>query len=217
MPVGGGAASAHRSTKFAPTRPVRAASSRCALYAEVDREGVGDVEQLDDRGPGWGVVAGQEDHLTAARLMGVCAQDIRRQRLGGLDEPATLLPAAPEAEVSPSIRGPVWWACYDQAMYRRQLGAALAPLGLLLAAAPAMVATSKHIAADVDLVAVRWPASASPDDEFTGQAVIDVWRLAAGRIVEHWDGFQNVPAESVSGYSMFSDVYTYPQGAPPVS
>src|SRR5207245_2683458 len=51
----------------------------------------------------------------------------------------------------------------------------------------------------------------------TGQAVSDVWRLTDGQIIEHRDGFQNLPAETVSGNSMFSDVYTYPQGAPMVS
>ncbi|MEA2642738.1 MAG: hypothetical protein QOF51_4132 [Chloroflexota bacterium] len=87
----------------------------------------------------------------------------------------------------------------------------------LKASTPGVVATIKHIAADGDLVAVHWQASATPDDEFTGQAVIDVWRLADGKIVEHWGGFQDVPAAAASGNSMFSDVYTYPQGAPTVS
>src|SRR5579884_1160247 len=82
---------------------------------------------------------------------------------------------------------------------------------------PGVVATIKHIAADGDLVAVHWQASATPDDEFSGQAVIDLWRLADGQVVEHWDGMQPVPASSVSGNSMFSDVYTYPQGAPFIS
>ena len=74
-----------------------------------------------------------------------------------------------------------------------------------------------ELPADGDLVAVHWQASATPHDEFTGQAVIDVWRLTDGQIIEHRDGFQNLPAETVSGNSMFSDVYTYPQGAPMVS
>lgn len=82
---------------------------------------------------------------------------------------------------------------------------------------PGAVATIKHIAADGDLVAVHWQASATPDDEFSGMAVIDLWRLADGQVVEHWDGMQPVPASSVSGNSMFSDVYSYPLGMPLIS
>jgi predicted SnoaL-like aldol condensation-catalyzing enzyme len=82
---------------------------------------------------------------------------------------------------------------------------------------PGVVATIKHMAADNDLVAVHWQASATPEDEFSGMAVIDLWRLADGQVVEHWDGMQPVPASSASGNSMFSDVYTYPQGAPAIS
>jgi predicted SnoaL-like aldol condensation-catalyzing enzyme len=82
---------------------------------------------------------------------------------------------------------------------------------------PGVVATIKHIAADGDLVAVHWQASATPDDEFSGQAVIDLWRLTDGVVVEHWDGIQPVPASSASGNSMFSDAYVYPQGAPTIT
>jgi len=97
------------------------------------------------------------------------------------------------------------------------VAAQLAVFATFKATTPGVVATIKHIAAGGDLVAVHWQASANPGNEFTGQAVIDVWRLADGKIVEHWNGFQNVPAETVSGNSMFSDVYTYPKGAPAVS
>jgi predicted SnoaL-like aldol condensation-catalyzing enzyme len=84
----------------------------------------------------------------------------------------------------------------------------LALFDSLKAATPGLVATVKHIAADGDLVAVHWQASATPEDEFSGQAVVDVWRVVGGKIVEHWDDFQDVPAQTASGNSMFSDVYT---------
>src|SRR5207237_10677071 len=56
---------------------------------DVDREEAGGVEQLDDRGLGRGVVAGQEDYPTAARLVGIGAQDLRPKRVGGLYQPGT--------------------------------------------------------------------------------------------------------------------------------
>jgi predicted SnoaL-like aldol condensation-catalyzing enzyme len=87
----------------------------------------------------------------------------------------------------------------------------------LKAKTPGLVATVKHIAADGDLVAVHWHASATPNNEVSGQAVVDLFRLANGKIVEHWDGYQDAPATTASGNSLFSDVYHYPQGAPTLS
>jgi predicted SnoaL-like aldol condensation-catalyzing enzyme len=79
---------------------------------------------------------------------------------------------------------------------------------------PAPVVTVKHILADGDLVAVHWHASVTPQNEFTGQAGFDLFRLDQGKIVEHWDVIQDVPAQSASGNSMFSDLYQYPGKAP---
>ena len=76
---------------------------------------------------------------------------------------------------------------------------------------PGLVATIKHIGADGDYVAVHWHASATPDDEATGQAAIDLYRVSDGKIAEHWDAFQDVPATTASGNSMFSDLYVYEQ------
>jgi predicted SnoaL-like aldol condensation-catalyzing enzyme len=93
----------------------------------------------------------------------------------------------------------------------------LALFDSLKSVTPGLVATVKHVAADRDLVAVHWQASATPDDEFSGQAVVDVWRVTGSTIVEHWDDFQDVPAQTTSGNSMFSDVYTSTPGTPALS
>src|SRR5215212_4471961 len=77
----------------------------------------------------------------------------------------------------------------------------------LKAKTPSLVATVKHVAADGDLVAVHWHASATPDNETSGQDVVDLFRLSNGKIVEHWDVYQDVPATTASGNSLFSDVY----------
>ncbi len=84
----------------------------------------------------------------------------------------------------------------------------------LKARLPGVVATVKRVAADGDLVGVHWQASATPQNENTGQAWVDLFRLANGKIVEHWDVHQDVPAKTASGNSLFSDVYKYPEGAP---
>jgi predicted SnoaL-like aldol condensation-catalyzing enzyme len=82
---------------------------------------------------------------------------------------------------------------------------------------PGAVATVKHVAADGDLVAVHWHASATPANEATGQAKADLFRVDNGKLVEHWGITQTVPAKTASGNSLFSDVYRYPNGAPTLS
>lgn len=77
---------------------------------------------------------------------------------------------------------------------------------------PAPVLTVKHILADGDLVAVHWHSSTTPNNESTGQAGFDIFRLDNGTIVEHWDVIQNVSAKTASGNSMFSDLYRYANG-----
>ena len=87
----------------------------------------------------------------------------------------------------------------------------------LKAKIPGAVATVKRTAADRDLVAVHWHASATPADEASGEAKVDLYRVGNGRLVEHWSITQTVPATTASGNSLFSDVYQYPNGAPTLS
>jgi predicted SnoaL-like aldol condensation-catalyzing enzyme len=87
----------------------------------------------------------------------------------------------------------------------------------LKAKIPGAVATVKRVAADGDLVAVHWHASATPANEATGQAKVDLYRVGNGKLVEHWGITQTVPAKTASGNSLFSDVYQYPNGAPALS
>ncbi|GAQ56063.1 SnoaL-like domain protein [Streptomyces acidiscabies] len=82
---------------------------------------------------------------------------------------------------------------------------------------PGAVATVKHVAADGDLVAVHWHASATPANEATGQAKVDLYRVRDGKLTEHWGITQTVPAKTASGNSLFNDVYRYPKGAPALS
>ncbi|WP_088997770.1 nuclear transport factor 2 family protein [Micromonospora echinaurantiaca] len=59
----------------------------------------------------------------------------------------------------------------------------------------------KRIVADDEYVAVHYHMS-TPEDEH-GTAVVDIWRLANGQIVEHWDVVQPVPEPSRTPNGMF--------------
>jgi len=82
---------------------------------------------------------------------------------------------------------------------------------------PGAVATVKHVAADADLVAVHWHASATPKNEATGEAKADLFRVDNGKLVEHRGITQTAPKKTASGNSLFSDVYKYPNGEPALS
>ena len=82
---------------------------------------------------------------------------------------------------------------------------------------PRPVTTIKHIIADGSLVMVHGQISTTPNNEASGQAFMDVYRLEGGLIVEHWTSVEAVPASSANGNSMFSDLYKYQGPVPPVS
>lgn len=58
-----------------------------------------------------------------------------------------------------------------------------------------------HILAEGDLVVLHLHSRADPGD--LGKATVDIFRVADGKIVEHWDVTQDVPATTVSGNTMF--------------
>lgn len=63
-----------------------------------------------------------------------------------------------------------------------------------------------RVIADGDLVVVHGQLTFTAEDrnnEFAGLALVDIFRVEDGLIAEHWDVSQTVPAESVSGNSMF--------------
>jgi len=59
----------------------------------------------------------------------------------------------------------------------------------------------KRALVDGDLVAVHVHVVRFPGDP--GLAVVDIFRVAGDRIVEHWDVLQEVPARPVNPNSMF--------------
>ena len=59
----------------------------------------------------------------------------------------------------------------------------------------------RHIVVDGDLAAVH--LFVKPDPAARGAAVADFYRLKDGKIVEHWDVIQPIPAQSANSHPMF--------------
>jgi predicted SnoaL-like aldol condensation-catalyzing enzyme len=58
-----------------------------------------------------------------------------------------------------------------------------------------------HIIAEGDLVVLHLNSKA--DEKDRGRAIVDIFRVEHGKIVEHWDVAQAVPEKTVSGNTMF--------------
>lgn len=59
----------------------------------------------------------------------------------------------------------------------------------------------KHALADGDLVALHLLSKQSDADR--GRAIVDIFRVENGKIVEHWDVIQAVPEKSANNNTMF--------------
>jgi predicted SnoaL-like aldol condensation-catalyzing enzyme len=66
---------------------------------------------------------------------------------------------------------------------------------------PEMHMGIKRMVAEGDLVVTHSHLVRGPGDR--GQAVMDIFRLEDGKIVEHWDVLQDVPEKSENNNSMF--------------
>ncbi|MFF4032032.1 nuclear transport factor 2 family protein [Streptomyces sviceus] len=81
------------------------------------------------------------------------------------------------------------------------LSGAKAGLGAYFKAAPQLRVEPKRVIAEGDLVAVHSHYIPAPGER--GQAVVDLFRVRGGKIVEHWDVIQDVPATSANDNTMF--------------
>lgn len=59
-----------------------------------------------------------------------------------------------------------------------------------------------HVLADGDLVALHLESKETPTD--TGRAIVDIFRVENGKIIEHFDVVQTVPATTANGNTMFA-------------
>lgn len=78
---------------------------------------------------------------------------------------------------------------------------AKAGLGWLFQQYPQMTTTPKRVIAEGDLVAVHSHSVPAPGER--GSAVVDIFRVRNGKIVEHWDVIQAVPETSANDNTMF--------------
>lgn len=62
--------------------------------------------------------------------------------------------------------------------------------------------TIHRVIADGDLVALHIHSQETPDDP--GRAIVDIFRLENGKIIEHFDVIQAVPATTANGNTMFA-------------
>ena len=61
--------------------------------------------------------------------------------------------------------------------------------------------TIKRVVAEGDLVVLHVHSTQNAQDH--GEAVVDIFRVEQGKIVEHWDVIQTIPAESANPNTMF--------------
>ena len=66
---------------------------------------------------------------------------------------------------------------------------------------PESTAEIKRVIAEGDLVALHVHVRSSPSDR--GRAVVDIFRVVNGKIVEHWDVIQAVPESAENHNTMF--------------
>lgn len=78
--------------------------------------------------------------------------------------------------------------------------AAIAALTPLFAGAGASF-TVEHVLVDGNLAAVHYRGRINPQN--LGAAVVEIFRLQDGMIVEHWDAYQPIPSSSKNPHPMF--------------
>ena len=87
-------------------------------------------------------------------------------------------------------------------MSRKSISVTAASIVVALCVGPARAQCSiKRVMADGDLVAVHSHCRDTP--RARGSAVVDIFRVDGGSIVEHWDVEQGVPARARNRNTMF--------------
>ena len=74
-------------------------------------------------------------------------------------------------------------------------------VGGWIATMPNMKVEIKRVLADGDLVAIH--SHLIPEPGARGSAVMDIFRVENGKLVEHWDAMQEVPERSANRNTMF--------------
>jgi predicted SnoaL-like aldol condensation-catalyzing enzyme len=66
---------------------------------------------------------------------------------------------------------------------------------------PAQHGEIRKIVAEGDLVVLH--VHSTRGDGTPGRAIVDIFRVEQGKVVEHWDVIQNIPETTASGNGMF--------------
>ncbi|KZE01263.1 nuclear transport factor 2 family protein [Bacillus mycoides] len=66
---------------------------------------------------------------------------------------------------------------------------------------PNSAAEIKHVVAEGDKVALHVHSRTNSQDR--GVAIVDIFRIKNGKIVEHWDVIQEIPSETANDNTMF--------------
>jgi predicted SnoaL-like aldol condensation-catalyzing enzyme len=78
---------------------------------------------------------------------------------------------------------------------------AISFLGPYLKSNPQYKGKIIRVIAEGDLVAIHNHVTSGPNDR--GSAVVDIFRVENGKVVEHWDVVQSVPEKSANQNTMF--------------
>jgi len=74
-------------------------------------------------------------------------------------------------------------------------------LGPYMKSMPESRGEIKRVIAEGEMVAIHNHVTSKPGDR--GRAVVDIFRVVNGRVVEHWDVVQDVPEKSANENTMF--------------
>ena len=90
---------------------------------------------------------------------------------------------------------------YIQHNPRAPDGAEAAVQFLTRAITPESIAEIKRVVAENDLVVLHVHSRSNAQDR--GRAIVDIFRVENGKIVEHWDVIQPVPEQAANSNTMF--------------
>ena len=135
----------------------------------------------------------------------------------------TLSPLASQAADTPAANKKLVLEFYDTALNKRDADAALKYLGdkyiqhnpmapdgaagvkglieMLKAKYPQGKNEIKRSMAEGNLVMLHVHSKTGPDDR--GRAIVDIFRVENGKIVEHWDVMQAIPEKAANDNTMF--------------
>ncbi|GAB3459559.1 nuclear transport factor 2 family protein [Kineococcus endophyticus] len=146
-----------------------------------------------------------------SRLLVLAAAGLATAVLAGCSGSSAADPAPSPSSTSPSTSTAS--PAGDDRLDRTAEQANLAVVDQLFRTAPpGLTAGNRAVvartAADGPYVAVHWHDAQDPSQAWSGTARVDLFRLDAGKVVQHWALSQDVPAAGASGHTMFDDAWT---------